>query len=63
MKKKHEKAAEKVTMEIDKLRKEPMKLFISAFMTVIMLILTAYAWDGIPKRLCICIAASVFSGG
>lgn len=53
---------EKVKEGVIDLRKKPLRLLASAAVMVLMCILTAYAWDGIPKRLLICVGMTVLSG-
>lgn len=38
---------------------KPVKIFASALMLALMLALSAYAWDGIAKRLIICLGLSL----
>ena len=48
--------------EFRALKKRPLKIAFSSAIIIFMLILTFFAWDGIPKRLAICLALSVLSG-
>lgn len=44
------------------LRKKPMRLVFAAAAILLMSVLTAYAWDGIAKRLIICVFLTFLSG-
>lgn len=52
---------DRIKGEIRDIGKKPAKIVVSATILVFMLILTIFAWDGIPKRLMICLGLSVFS--
>lgn len=45
-----------------KIRIAPWKIVISAIVTILMLLLTLYAWDGVAKRLIICLGLAGISG-
>lgn len=53
---------ERIREEFRSLRKKPAKIICSAMVTIFMLVLTGFAWDGITKRLVICLGLSVLSG-
>nr|WP_296466187.1 sulfatase-like hydrolase/transferase [uncultured Acetatifactor sp.] len=53
---------EKVREGVTVLGKKPLRLLVSAALMIAMCILTAFAWDGIPKRLLICAGMTVLSG-
>lgn len=46
----------------EKIKQDPKRLILSAAVTVFMLTLTFFAWEGGIKRLAICLGASVLSG-
>lgn len=53
---------ERIREEFRSLRKKPAKIICSAMVTIFMFVLTGFAWDGITKRLVICLGLSVLSG-
>ncbi len=53
---------DKIRGEIRNIGKKPAKIVFSVTILIFMLILTVFAWDGIPKRLVICLGLSVLSG-
>ena len=53
---------ERIREEFRSLRKKPATIICSAMVTIFMLVLTGFAWDGITKRLVICLGLSVLSG-
>lgn len=53
---------DRIREEIRNLGKKPIKIFFSVAFMLFMLVLTVFAWDGISKRLLICIGLSILSG-
>ena len=48
--------------EIRNIGKKPIIIFFSSALMLFMLVLTVFAWDGISKRLLICLGLSILSG-
>lgn len=53
---------DRIKEEIRNVGKKPIKIVFSAAVMVFMSILTAFAWDGIPKRMVICLGLSIVCG-
>ncbi len=54
--------AGKIKETIKNIGKQPIKIVFSVMFMVLMLLLTFFAWDGIPKRLIICMGLTLLSG-
>lgn len=53
---------ERLFNELQMLRKSPQRIIFSAMIFVLMATLTAFSWDGISKRLIICMGLALLSG-
>lgn len=52
----------RIAKEIRNIREKPIQIVLSAAVMFVMLVLTFFAWDGIPKRLVICLGLCLSSG-
>ncbi len=53
---------EKLKDNMKNMRRKTARILFSAFVTSFMLVLAAFAWDGMPKRLAICVCLALLSG-
>lgn len=53
---------DRIKEEVRTIGKNPIKIVSAAAIMIFMLVLTVFAWEGIPKRLVICLGLSILSG-